>query len=144
QNGVIDFEQQKTAKRVTIPIHPVLEKHLLRLASADNPEAFLCPSLAGRKTGGKSGLSQTFGGIMEKADIDRQALEGKGSRSFSRLSFHSLRHSFNTTLANEGVDQETRMLLTGHTTVAVNRDYTHLELAKLKTAINKLPNLTIG
>jgi integrase len=143
-NGLIDYQQQKTSKRVVVPIHPTLEKHLNALASTDKPEVCLCPSLAGKGTGGKSGLSEAFKGIMKKAVIDAQVIEGQGNRTFSRLSYHSLRHSFNTTLANQGVDQETRMTLTGHTTVAVNKDYTHLGLPKLRNAISKLPHVDLG
>ena len=40
-----------------------------------------------------------------------------------------------------GIDQETRMALTGHSSKAINNDYTHLELPKLKAAISKLPSL---
>jgi hypothetical protein len=37
--------------------------------------------------------------------------------------------------------EETRMVITEHTTKAINSDYTHLELPKLKAAIGKLPSL---
>jgi site-specific recombinase XerD len=78
---------------------------------------------------------------MAEARIDARSGPGKGIRRFAKLSFHSLRHSFNSALANHGVDQETRMKLTGHSSVAVNGDYTHLELPKLKAAVQKLPFL---
>jgi integrase len=52
-----------------------------------------------------------------------------------------LRHSFNSTLANMGIGQETRMALTGHSSKAINNDYTHLELPKLKAAISMLLSL---
>jgi hypothetical protein len=52
-----------------------------------------------------------------------------GIRQFSKLTFHSLRHSFVSGLANAGVAQETRMLMTDHGSVAVQRDFTHLGFA---------------
>jgi integrase len=60
------------------------------------------------------------------------------------LSFHSLRHTTNTLLANNGIDQETRMVLIGQTTKAVNSDYTHLDLKKLRGAVAMLPQLKIA
>ena len=107
-------------------------------------QAFLCPTLAGRESGRKNGLSGAFLRILAGAGIDTRASDGKGIRRFSRLSFHSLRHSFNSALANQGVDQETRMALTGHACVAVNSDYTHLQLPKLKAAIERLPAMTVA
>jgi integrase len=142
--GIIDYEPEKTHKRnrrVVVPLHPDLEAHLQKLAGSDKPQTYLCPSLAEKKSGGAHGLSQTFKKLMKDAGIDSQTGKGKGNRQFSKVSFHSLRHSFNSALANAGVNQELRMKLTGHTTLAVNAKYTHHELAPLKAAILKLPSL---
>jgi integrase len=142
--GVIDYLPQKTRsknKRVVVPIHPQLMAQLQTLAPDDVADGFVCPSLAGRPTSGKSGLSALFARLMAAAGIEHQKARGLGVRQFSRLSFHSLRHSFNSALANAGVDQETRMRLTGHASAAVNGDYTHLELPSLRAAVQKLPEL---
>jgi integrase len=139
--SVLDFTARKTGTRVVVPIHRALEAHLQRLASVDRPETFLCPSLAGKQTCGNNGLSAQFKQIMARAGIDAQTGPGMGIRRFAKLSFHSLRHSFNSALANAGVDQETRMKLTGHSSIAVNGDYTHLELPKLRAAVGTLSSL---
>jgi integrase len=62
-------------------------------------------------------------------------------RQLSRRTFHALRHSFTSALANAGVAPELRMKLTGHTTEAVHRGYTHHELESLRAAIAKLPTI---
>jgi integrase len=137
---VIDFQPQKTRKnnaRVVVPMHPDLENHLMTLASTDT-DGFLCPSLAQKGIGGKSGLSEKFKRVMTNAGIDSGSSKGQGIKQFSKLSFHSLRHTFNSALANAGVDQEIRMAFTGHSTKAINSDYTHLDMPKLKSAISKL------
>jgi integrase len=140
-NGVLDFTAQKTGTRIVVPTHPVLGAHLASLASMAQPEMFLCPALAGKPTCGNNGLSTQFKQIMERAGIDAQAGPGLGIRRFAKLSFHSLRHSFNSALANAGVDQETRMRLTGHSSSAVNGDYTHLDVPRLRAAVEKLSSL---
>ena len=84
-------------------------------------------------------LSETFKRIMRKAKIDTQTVKGKGTRNFSRRTFHSLRHSFNSELANAGVAEEIRMKLTGHSSRAMNARYTHLQLDELKKAIGNVP-----
>jgi integrase len=141
KHGVITVQQRKTKKQAWIPIHPCLARHLEKLTKDKLPDDYVCPSLANRKTGGKTGLSREFAGIMKAAGIDQEIIPGKGKRRFSRLSFHSLRHSFNSHLANLGVDQETRRIMTGHHTVAANDDYTHLELPKLRGAVGLLPDV---
>jgi integrase len=70
--------------------------------------------------------------------VRHQNIKGRTIRS---LSFHSLRHSFNSEMANAGVGEELRMKLTGHATREEHKKYTHHELAPLRAAINKIPPL---
>jgi hypothetical protein len=44
--------------------------------------------------------------------------------------------------ANAGVSQEIRMKLTGHTSVEMNKGYTHMELEPLRAAISSIPGVT--
>lgn len=138
ERGKIEYAQQKTGKTVAVPMHFDLIKHLTYLA-AFGTHGFLCPKLAGKATGGRRGLSETFKRIVQKAGLDPMTIEGKGIRKFSRRTFHSLRHSFNSALANAGVSQEVRMALTGHATPRMNKIYTHLQADTLKNAVSSLP-----
>jgi integrase len=99
------------------------------------------PTLAGMDSGGKSGLSAGFKRIMGRAKIKGRLLrEANGAgRSRSSLSFHSLRHSFNSGLANQGVDAELRQALCGHSSPDQNETYTHREIEVMRQAILKLP-----
>jgi integrase len=97
--------------------------------------------LAGLKPGGRHGLSEGFKRIMRKAGLDLDTVQGKGVRQLSRRTFHALRRSFTSALANQGVAPELRMTLTGHKTEAVHRGYTHHELEKLRAAVGKIPPL---
>ena len=137
---LITFTASKTKKPVTIPLHTELERRLLK--SPGVGRAFVFPSLAGKGTGGKLGLSGQFAAIMARVGIEgkitRHTAQGRANNS---LSFHSLRHSFNSVLANAGVSQEIRMKLTGHMSAEMNRGYTHHELAPLRAAIEALPNI---
>jgi integrase len=141
--GVVDFTPQKTRnKRVVVPGRAELLAHLESLASIDHAQAFLSPSLGGLPTSGKADLSAQFHRVMKNARIDAGVAQGLGVRRFSKLSFHSLRHSFNSSLANSDVSQELRMKLAGHRSEAVNTGYSHLDLPGLKAAVDKLPGLT--
>jgi integrase len=145
---LIRFRQGKTGKEVGIAIHPALEKFLSALRkgrkvvplSCDDDEAFVFPSLAERNI---SPLSNQFRRLIKRAGIRQRVIrerDGSG-RSVHSLSFHSLRHTFNSALANAGVPEETRMALTGHTTRAMNQTYTHRELAIYRDAVAVLPRV---
>jgi integrase len=120
EKRLITFRAGKTGQLITVAIHLELEEHLLRLKSSDDPKTVLFPSLAGKSGSGKSGLSMAFKRIMEKAQVEAgvaRVRAGSKGRSFSLRSFHSLRHSFVSALANSGVSIELRRRLTGFTSL---------------------------
>ena len=143
EKGTISFVARKTNKETTIPLHAQLKDALLDSAGQDDPNAPIMPTLVGKSTGGAHGLSKSFASVMEKAKIDPQPIKnGVGkARTKNRLSFHSLRHSFNSILANKDVSGEIRQKLTGHTSDEMNQKYTHLELERLREAVSVIPKL---
>jgi integrase len=131
--GFIQFRQRKTGGFVQIPIHPEMQAWL-KIATRGR---FVFPTLAAK---GQTVLSFEFARLVDRAGINAgvaRAQVGRG-RSRRRLTFHSLRHSFNSMLSNAGVSQDIRMRLTGHASREVNTHYTHLELATLSQAIATL------
>jgi integrase len=141
---IITVATRKTRKDVILPIHPQFASWLKKQTRGIG-KAPVFPSLAGKAGGGKSGLSMAFKRIMDRAKIKGRLLRdatGEG-RSQSSLSFHSLRHSFNSKLADAGVAGEIRQKLTGHTSALMNEVYTHREIATLRAAVEKLPTLAV-
>lgn len=138
ENNRLEYEQKKTGKKVAVPLHLNLVEHL-NFISAFGTKGFLCPKLASKVTGGRRGLSEGFKRIVVKAGIDPMTVKGKGIRNFTKRSFHSLRHSFNSVLANAGVAEEVRRKLTGHSSPMMNAKYTHLEMDTLKGAMDTFP-----
>lgn len=134
------FEQQKTGEHLQIPLHPTLEAHLSKLAGDTGGP--VCPALAAVPVGGRSGLSKQFLALMRAAGIGNDSVQTGGKRMLSRLSFHALRVTYNSTMHNAGVTQEVRKKLTGHKSDAVNDRYTRTELDTLRAAVNTLPKLT--
>jgi integrase len=137
-------EQDKGGAGVAIPIHQDLLDQLLKLRVTGDPNGPVFPSLFGKAGGGKSGLSEAFKRIMSRAGIAiEKRLESGGGvgRGRNKLSFHSLRHSFNSELANAGVAQEIRQKLTGHRGVESNKLYTHLDFPALEAAVRMVPSI---
>ena len=141
--GLLKLRTQKTKAIVTIPLHPDLQAWLEKQPRGIG-KAPVFPSLCGKAGSGKSGLSMAFKRIMERAGITGRILRqgiGKAGRTTTSLSFHSLRHSFTSALANAGVTPEVRQKLTGHTDAASHARYTHHEIQTLRNAVSKVPSL---
>jgi hypothetical protein len=82
--------------------------------------------------------------LMKRAGIDdglARKKDGKFGRNVSRLSFHSLRHSFNSAMANADVPLEIRQKLTGHASQDMNKQYTQLELETVRRAVESISRL---
>ena len=143
---VLRYSDAKTQKHYTVPMHPTLERHLCGLADRDRTSPHLCPTLSAKKSGGKYGLSAGFRHLMKQAGVDDRTVTTKAVRAvagkvrhLARRSFHSLRHTYNSQLANTGTSQEIRRKLVGHSTDDMNDVYTHLEVDVFRQAIERLP-----
>jgi integrase len=146
QNKWIAFRVGKTKQRLKLPMHEALHDFLLELSAPDNGKAFLFPSLAGKGTGGKSGLSMAFARIMERAKVRGEVVrerQGEKGRSVNSLSFHSFRHTLTSIMANAGVPVEVRQKFTGHASAEMNQHYTHHEIATLRAAVEKVPAMKV-
>lgn len=138
--GLLTFRAQKTKRRESLPIHPVLSTHLESIAGDKGGP--LSPRLAKLSIPGRSGLSRQFLDIVDAAGLGAVAgekLPGK-RRRFTAKSFHSLRHGFVSAMANQGVSKELRMKLAGHTSEDIASGYTHHEAEILRAAVGSIPS----
>jgi integrase len=143
EKRIISLVPQKTRrlnKRIQIPIHEQLYAWLKNQPTPIKTDVHVFPTLINYCVGGRYGLSGRFVKIMEDSGIKRECTRsGHASRATSSLSFHSLRHTFASELANQGVAPEIRMKLTGHNSSKVHEGYTHLEVETIRLAVDKMP-----
>jgi len=148
---LLRFREAKTAHRkqraseretVVVMAHD-LREYLKSLPVPMKKDAPLFPSLFGKQSGSAGGLSNTFARLMEKAEIDRgQGKERKGKgRRFSALSFHSLRHSMISRLANSDAPEAVTKAMSGHSTDEAHRRYVHLDTKAQERVIAKAPRI---
>ncbi len=150
EKGTVSYSRKKTGRAVMVPLHTQLSDWLLDAATSDDPNAPVFPDLAGKSTAGKSGLSMKFGRLMKQAGLKGESVApAKGApgektkgRARNTLTFHSLRHSFNSAMANAGVLQEVRQKLTGHSSASTNAVYTHHDIENLRNAVNLVPQIS--
>lgn len=129
---------RKHGKVVTIPISDQLYAWFKTQPEGINGKMPVFPTLFGRTRH----LSYRFALIMERAGIKREMIKSStGARATSPLSFHSLRHTATSVMANAGVSPELRMKVTGHSTLKVHAGYTHLETETLREAVDKMPKI---
>jgi integrase len=140
--GLLRIKTRKTGAPLVLPIHADLA-HWLRAQPRGIAKAPVFPELSGKGTGGRFGLSGRFKTIMETAKIKSQTLrDGEGAgRTTASLTFHSLRHTFISALANAGVASDLRQRLSGHSDDKTHQGYTHHDDAIMRAAIGSLPKV---
>lgn len=85
--------------------------------------------------------STNFPRLMAKAGVPRDVTLPGGIKA--RRSFHCLRHSFTSWLAEANVHSDIRRKLTGHKSAGVHDRYTHHDKA-LGRAVDELPNFSFS
>lgn len=138
KSRTLSLIQQKTDRAIVVPLTDELWAHLAGLKRIGE---YVLPGLCDMDAGGPRGLSMTFGRLMDAAGVDRMPAPGKGKRQLSQRSFHSLRHTFISMLADANVPQEQRMLAAGHQDAKVHDEYSKIAVETLRPALNLLPSL---
>jgi integrase len=133
---------ERKRKRLEVPLHPRLVAWL-KARKPGNDDAPLFPTLHKIRVGGNQGLSAQFIAIMDAGEIDRRTVRdsSEGRRQLHARSFHALRHSLTSTLANLDVSEEIRRRIVGHDSAEVHSGYTHHERKTLARAVEKMPSV---
>jgi integrase len=101
----------------------------------------ITPTLYGRPTNQKNGLSAEFNRLLDAANIPRVfTAEGEGARRVADVGFHALRHTAASLLANAGVAEDVRLDHMGQSS-RVNKTYTHREAEAVRASLANLPRI---
>ena len=128
----------KTGEVQASPLHPDFLEWLERQPQGIG-KAPVFPSLFGGAKNGR--LSREFvSKVMHPAGVKGAVLrqgEGKG-RTTSSLTFHCLRHTATSLMANAGIAAEQRMRITGHKDSGIHDRYTHFRMESLRGAVESI------
>ena len=145
-NGIVVFHEHKTGKEAIIGLHGDFTDWLTMQAVPRSPEAYVFPELAGRSTGGGSGLSNAFTALIAKAGLAspllREGNPGRGNR-LRALSFHSLRHGAASAVFNAASVREVVRRVTQHAAHGSLDRYLHEDLAAIREAVALIPRLPL-
>lgn len=145
----ITLTTSKTDTLIALPLTQNVIDALSDLPSSDSPSAPVFAGIAALSPGARSnrfrytlhacGLATSPRG--EKKRKSAEPVARKTRRTTSELSFHSLRHTATTMLKAAGVSDSIARAIIGHSSEAISRAYTHLDLATMRQALDKLPVL---
>jgi integrase len=148
EGNVLRFSEKKTShrkkrasERITTVVLPAdVISYLETLPTPINRSLPLFSTLHGKDT---SELSDLFVELMQKAKIDRKpGAKKKGlGRQFYALSFHSLRHTMISRLANSDAPDAVSKAMSGHSTDAAHQRYIHLDLSAQEKVVAAAPRL---
>lgn len=138
ETRTLSLTQRKTDHSIVVPLTDELWAHLSGLEQTGEN---VLPTLRNKISAGPRGLSATFGKLMDKAQVDRMPAPGKGRRKLSQRSFHSLRHTCVSLMADANVPAEQRMKIAGHLSAKIHENYSKIAVETLRPALNKLPSL---
>lgn len=153
ETNTIKFTTRKTRRRQILPIAPALRKWIEGQTQRKNGQPVFQKSCATVERAGKvSTLSRQFSELMADAGfapkqshqkrVDREGRDAK--RSYSNLTFHSLRHTATSLMKNAGVSPAIVQEFVGHDSKMISQNYTHIELSALQQAANALPEILPG
>jgi integrase len=100
---------------------------------AGGPSDLVFPAPSGRK---RQQVNRTFGRTVEALGFNKGVTDRR-----QRVTFHTLRHTFASWLAMEGVDLYTIKELMGHGSIRQTERYAHLAPDKMKGAIRKMEGI---
>ena len=139
-SGMLRITAKKTDKEVTLALHPDV-KSWLDSQTKTSGQGYVLEEL---KNQSAAHISRGFTRFMTRAGVRGELIrtaKGKSGHNLSGLTFHSLRHTFISAMANAGVSKELRMEIVGQTTGAVHKVYTHHETERLRSAITTIPSI---
>jgi integrase len=136
----IPAKTSRTRRQVTLPLHPVLLEHLESMPRQETPEGWITPRLATYTPATRSVL---FMRLLGRVGIDPEYVQLPSGKKFPRVSFHSLRHGYVTTLDEAGVSEDHRMLLAAHSTRRSHSIYVHTVVETLRRDIARLPSIVL-
>lgn len=151
----IDFKKlwitrvtHKTGRTVSLPIVPPLADALrhwrdTRKKLLNSEYVFPDQISRLRSDGNTEHISRSFKNLFEGAGIKTHDTDENG-RKFRAASFHSLRHTFVSSLIASGVNPLIVREAAGHSVMATTAGYTHIGADSLRTALSALAPVTVA
>jgi integrase len=134
--NVDPLKTRRYDQHLSIPIDTALEAVLQRAKSWDDETGYVCPKLAANYQRDVPCISADYTWLLKKAGIVT-SIKKEGMKAQTLHSFHSLRHTFVSRLAEKGVSTLVIQSMTGHTTTAMTERYSHIGIDAKRKALGE-------
>lgn len=132
----LTFLPQKKSRSRQMLTLSLVDPLLEHLRSMPKVGLFLCPHFA--KEVGATAVSSDFGFFLDRCGIDRGRVTADRAIGFHAKSFHALRHTLSTWLAEAGVDDLVRRRITGHDSRQAAAIYQHVSVEATGAALSRV------
>lgn len=142
KTGMFNITPNKTKghdKTVDIPIHSILYEILRRIYSTDGE--YVLPITAATYLKDPAAVSKKIQKTFVNAGIKTTEERKRGVKNATVYGFHSLRHSFISLCAAEGIPQHIVREIVGHSSDTIHQIYQHASIEQKRKAIDIFPKI---
>jgi integrase len=142
KTGLFKITPSKTRghdKTVDIPIHGILLEILQRIYPSEN--TYVLPTVAASYSKDPGAVSKKIQKTFIKAGIKTTEERKRGVKDATVYGFHSLRHSFISLCAAEGIPQHIVREIVGHSSDTIHQIYQHASVEQKRKAIDLFPKI---
>jgi integrase len=143
--NILDSTINLTVAKTKYKLKQIPIYHQLLEAISSNYDAnreYLLPNIANQYNQDARKITDKVKELIKSIGLETNQERESGKRKASVRGFHSLRHTFVSMCASEGIPQSVVQSLVGTTTKAVMEIYTHTSPEQKKDAIKLLPDVT--
>lgn len=134
---------RRTGKRVTVPLHEVLEDMLLEVPEKRR-RGYVLPETAKDYRRDSALVANRVKALFEGCGIKTGHADERTGRAVVDVGFHSLRHTFVSLSANGGAPMAAVQSIVGHGSPAMTRHYYHENESALRRVVSALPDVANG
>lgn len=136
---IIPGKTKGFGKTIDIPLHEVLSEIFKSIYSKNNE--YVLPTIAASYLKDPGSVSRKIQRVFVKAGINTTEERNRGVKNATVYGFHSLRHSFISLCAAEGIPQHVVKEMVGHSSDAIHQIYQHANIEQKRKAIDMLPKI---
>lgn len=135
ENRLVSVIPEKTKRFNRSVVIPMSDELFMALSFVEKTTEWVMPSLEKRYRANPSGISQDYTWLLKQAGIQTSSERCKGRKAQVLKSFHSLRHTFVSRLAESGASPLIIQSMSGHSTYSMTERYSHIGVEAKRKAL---------
>lgn len=145
--SLIPIKTKGANKKITLPIKDDFKRKLESAATKWSANGYLLPAIAERYLRNISGVSEDILKVFQRAGFETTVPAEEGiarKRNVSQYGFHSLRHTFCSQCASNGININVLSEMTGDSVRTLEKYYVEIQHNVIQKAVVFLPEVTLS